>query len=117
MATRRSVIAATPVTDSVAAILLHGWSADPPAGRAHGFGDGLIDLVLDLDPAECWREHEAYLRGVAARWKWEPTHYIAPMNEFNLRLVLEPDEDDHTDEEDGPFYFAEALALAGPQRV
>lgn len=65
---------AAPMTDTVAAILLGGWSAEPPDGGEHGFADGLLDLAFmdEQQIAELWRTHDRYLRKNAERLAIEP---------------------------------------------
>jgi hypothetical protein len=102
------------VTESVAAILLGGWAAEPPGGRDHGFGDGVLDLFAEASTlAERWQQHEPYLRALARTWCVEPGWYVEPRNEYGLRFVVS----ERGKRNDGPYYYAEALALAGPQRV
>ena len=56
------------------AILLHGWGATPPEPSIPnpGFAGGFYELATG-GAAELWRENEAYLRSVAARWRWQPS--------------------------------------------
>ena len=111
---RRSEIPpeAPPMTDSEAAVLLAGWGVEPPLGRRHGFGDMGLWLWQD-DLGAVWREHEAFLRDKAREWSWTPFWWIAPANEYGLRFVM-PEQGEDTE---GPHWYAEALSLAGPQRI
>lgn len=71
------------LSNDTIAVVLGGWTADPPAGvpRTHGFGSGMGPLYYTRGPegcgagaAACWRQHEVYLRQVAAAWGWAPRH-------------------------------------------
>jgi hypothetical protein len=73
MATRR-YSAAPALKPETIAVLLAGWGVEAPEPGPHGFGGGVLELFLpDVGPARLWRQHEAYLRSVAARWNWAPT--------------------------------------------
>lgn len=74
MATRRPNEVAPDLRPRAVAVLLHGWGAEPPADvprDAHGFGGGFLDLYTE-GPGALWREHEAWLRGIARAWQWQP---------------------------------------------
>jgi hypothetical protein len=93
------------------AILLDGWGAKPPGQpEAHGFGQTGLWLWIH-DELQGWRDHEPYLRQLAQSWGWKPEYRIRPANEYGLRFV------DHGGRGDGPYFYAEALNLAGPQRA
>jgi len=113
---RRDVDAATaaPFSDDAAAILLGGWSSEPPSGREHqGFGGIGFLFLPDVEFDDLWREHEKHLRALAARWAWTPAYWVAPSNEYGLRFVMgAPGE-----QNEGPYFYAEALAHAGPQQI
>jgi hypothetical protein len=68
----------SPLSAETIAILLGGWSCHPPAGqpRCEGFGGGFLALCEVDGPATLWRQHEPYLRTVAAEWGWSPTFTI-----------------------------------------
>ena len=59
--------------------------------------------------ARAWREHEGWLRSCASAWGVSPGYYIEPANTFGLRFVTSEPRGD----EQGPFYFGEALMIAG----
>jgi hypothetical protein len=102
------------MTHEEAAILLGGWNAGPPGETRHGFAY-LRAWLWDGDErmASAWRQHETYLRALAVTWGWAPECWIAPPNEHGLRFVM----NGQGTENHGPCFYAEALALAGPQRV
>jgi hypothetical protein len=55
------------------AILLRGWSAEPPEPyEQKGFSGGFVQLCQIGGIAALWRQHEFYLRDVGRRWHWEP---------------------------------------------
>jgi hypothetical protein len=57
------------------AVLLGGWSANPPDGvppGPPGFGQGFIDLYEDAGIVRLWRQHARFLRATAKAWGWEP---------------------------------------------
>jgi hypothetical protein len=65
--------AAPDLRSDTIAILLAGWSAQEPNPTQHdGFGGGFFELAEADGAATLWRQHERYLRRVAAAWGWEP---------------------------------------------
>jgi hypothetical protein len=70
-------------------------------------------MVGELDPVKVWQQHDAWLRARAAAWGWTPRFYVLPPNEYHLRFLTT----DHEAANEGPFFYAEALSLAGPQRA
>ena len=95
MATKRQVEAPDLKPETVA-VLLAGWSANPPpdvTAGPHGFGGGFLELYDVGGIARLWREHEAWLREQAAAWQWEPT--------YTLNGV--------------PMFYAESVANGGPE--
>lgn len=74
MATRRDSENPDLKAETIA-VLLAGWSASPPADvepGPHGFCGGMLDLFEHDGPETLWRQHEQFLRTVAASWQWEP---------------------------------------------
>ena len=65
---------APPMTDTIGAILLGGWCAEPPGGASHGFGGGFLELAMfsQAEFVAFWRLHETYLRQNAQRLAIEP---------------------------------------------
>ncbi len=62
--------------NETAAVLLAGWSAEPPPGvplGPHGFGGGLLECYSPGGMAALWRQHADWLRAQAAVWGWTPT--------------------------------------------
>ena len=58
------------------AVLLAGWSAEPPAHvprGPHGFDHGFLELYNIGGIAKLWRAHAAWLREQARLWIWSPT--------------------------------------------
>lgn len=75
MAIPRRATPAPNLGPATIAILLAGWGAESPAPSPHGFEGGFLDLY-DIDNSgfvRLWRQHEEYLRTVAAEWNWVPT--------------------------------------------
>jgi hypothetical protein len=62
-----------------------------------------------------WTRHEAYLRRRAVQWQWRPCWFVLEPNVCNLRFVVY--EDDDARPRAGPFYFAQAHHVGGPQRM
>jgi hypothetical protein len=64
-----------PLSPSVVAVLLSGWTARPPGGR-RADDPGLFEL-WQANGAGCaalWQQHAAFLRAEAARWGVAPEH-------------------------------------------
>jgi hypothetical protein len=100
---------APPLDAAEIAVLLQGWGAAPPTGeRLHTFDlfDGGDSRLAGL-----WRDHEPYLRRVAAAWHWVPTWWVSPPNALGLRFVR----DAHVPSAEGPFFFGEACLRAARQ--
>ena len=112
---RPEAVAAPPLKDDEATILLGGWAARRPGVAENARVDVGFWLFLDGDDGfvQAWHKHETWLRDCASRWGIEPRHYIRPANEHNLRFVTSEPRGDEL----GPFFYCEALALAGPQRA
>lgn len=73
---RREQAASTPdpLGPATIAILLAGWSADPPEDvpREHGFSEGFLELYDIGGIGKLWRQHEPRLREQARLWGWQP---------------------------------------------
>lgn len=76
--TDENVASRPPLGDSAAAIVLDGWGAHPPSGRCVDEA-GLFELFQQHEDGigRLWREHERWLRDVAAAWHIAPGFVLA----------------------------------------
>lgn len=114
MRRRRRATDPHAIGERAAAIVLDGWSAEPPHDAPVADAE-IFDLLLSGETglAQLWTAHEHWLRSIAQTWGIEPRYFVEPPNIHGRRFVTsEP-----RGEEAGAFFFGEALAVAGPQQI
>lgn len=127
MAIRRASLPAAPLTPEVAAIVLAGWGAKPPADAGPsdksafwqlaggwGIGDAQPDDLFtvwsqhDVGIVRVWHRYRSWLEATAAQWGWMPDYRLKGRTDpvfFGewcsapwTERVQDEDEDDESDD-------------------
>ena len=86
MRRRRQAVAGPPdLAPETVAILLGGWSANPPLAapsRPGGVDHDFLTLYDIGGIAKLWCQHEVWLREQARLWGWQPTFMLRDVAMF-----------------------------------
>lgn len=104
-------VPAAPLLDIEVCLLLAGWRnyEKLPGERVpyRWFGDSLTAGYPEA--ARGWVEYSTYLLRKAREWRWTPDFWVAPVNEYGVRLIRI----EACPGSEGPYFWAEACAVAG----